>query len=312
MPEPIIRAYNMEDELMLTRAQTQKNNLLADLALFTARFPWLTSTYVTNYQTDIDTADAVPLDESLMTDIKVLTSDLNASMDEAKTQLRILFLYAEITYPADKVKQRVFGQDQMDRARNDQEKMENLLEHANSFADKAPYKTDLIAKGYTQTEIDALLTTSDNINTKNRLQENAKSSRPVTTQDRIQVYNTVFSHMPLISKCAQVVFAGNPAKIEQYRVYPPGTSTTTRVDVKTSNSETNEPIPALTIKITNVDIDAAITNDGGIASFNFGTADVPEALDIEVSGEVVATQSFLAQPILQGEDNLIELAVVAG
>lgn len=309
MPEPVIRAYTMEDELMLTRAQTQKTNLLADLALFTARFPWLTATYTTNYQTDIDTADAVPLDDAVMTDIKVLTSDLAASMTEAKAQLKNLFLFGEITYPNDKVKQRVFGQDLMDKARNDQEKMENLLEHANSFADKVPYKTDLLARGYTQVEIDALATTADNINTKNRLQENAKASRPVTTQDRIQVYNTVFAHMPLISKCAQIVFAGNPAKIEQYRVYPPGASDTTTADVKTVNSVGGAVLPGLTVRFTNTDLAGQITDAGGIAHLVFGPSDVPDAVDIEVSGPGILSQTFSGEPILAGEDNLIELQV---
>ena len=220
MPEEIIRLYNIEDEVMLTRGQAQKTNLETDLAQFTARFPWLNAAYVTSYQTDLDTADAFPADDTVMTDLKVLTADVNASAVEGKGALNILFLFAKITYPNDKVRQRVFGQDLMEKARQDQEKMEDLLEHANSFADKNPYKADLLAKGYTQLEIDGLLTISNNINTKNRLHESAKVNRPVTTQDRVIVYNTVFERIRTVSTCAQVVFAGNAAKIEQYRAYP--------------------------------------------------------------------------------------------
>lgn len=308
MPEEINRLYNMEDELMLTRAQTQKNNLNTDLALFTARFPWLTAAYVTGYQTDIDTADVVPLDNSVITDIKVLTADVAASMTESKANLKALFLYGEITYPKDAVKQRVFGQDLMDKARNDQEKMQNLLEHANSFANKAPYKADLLAKGYTQVEIDALLTNANNIRTKNRLQEDAIASRPVTTQDRVIVYNTVFEHMPLISKCAQVVFAGNPAKIEQYRVYAPGNATSTTVAVKTIDAD-GLPVPNLTVKLTNTDVESQISNEGGFANFNLGSTDLPDTIDIEVSSATIPSQSFPGNAILKGEENLIELVI---
>jgi hypothetical protein len=309
MAEEINRLYNMEDEVLLTRAQTQKNNLNTDAALFLARFPWLTAAYITSYQTDISTAEAFPLDDTVMTNISALTADVNASVIEGKGALNILFLFGEITYPKDKVKQRVFGQDKMDKARNDQEKMINLLEHANSFADKDPYKTDLLAKGYTQTEIDALLTVADNIRTKNGLQENAKSSRPVTTQERITVYNTVFERMGLVFRCAQVVFAGNPAKIEQYRVYPPKTNANTTVQLHLVATGTSTPQVGLTVKVTNISgTPAQLSDAGGIVDFNLGTS-APDALEIEVSGGAITTQNF-TKDLLTGEGNAFDIEVV--
>ena len=157
MPEPIVRLYNMEDELLLTRAETQKNNLVSDLALFTARFPWINAAYVTSYESDINTANAVPQDNTVMTNIKVLTADVNASVGEGKSALNILFLFGEITYPNDKVRQRVFGQDQMEKARNDQEKMMNLLEHANSFANIVPFKPICLAEDTRRWKLTACL-----------------------------------------------------------------------------------------------------------------------------------------------------------
>lgn len=311
MAEEITRLYNIEDELLLTRAQTQKDALSTDLASFTARFPWIVTAYLTSYQTDIDTAEAFPDDDTVMTDIKVLTSDVNASVAEGKSNLNILFLYSEITYPDDKVKQRVFGQDRMEKARNDQEKMMNLLEHANSFADKNPYKADLLAKGYTQVEIDALLTVADNIRDKNRLQENAKASRPVTTQDRIIVYNTVFSRMRLIFKCAQVVFAGNAAKIEQYRVYPPqATPSATTLSIHASNASTGENFANLTVTVAGTAL-TDITDDGGIANLDLGVIS-DETVTLEVTNDGIDPQTFSNLPIIPGEDNVIELEVVPG
>src|SRR5438045_1687290 len=99
MPQEIKRSYTMEDELMLTRAATQQGNLVNDLALFTAKFPWIIAAWATSYKTDIDTANAVPLDFTVAMDMKVLTADVNASVAEGRSALRQLFSYAEITYP---------------------------------------------------------------------------------------------------------------------------------------------------------------------------------------------------------------------
>lgn len=309
MPEEIVRLYKMEDELMLERAGTQKANLQTDLALFTAKFPWIDAAYATSYGTDIDTADAFPLDDTVMSNVKVLTSDVNASLVEGRNALSTLFSYAEFAYPTDKARQRVFGQDQMDKARSDQNKMENLLEHAHSFADKVPYKTDLIAKGYTQLQIDALLTISDNINTKNLLQEGAKSNRPVTTHDRIKVYNIVFARMRDVSKAAQVVFAGNAAKIEQYRAYPPGSGAPTSAIVHVTDG-TNS-ISGLAVRILNTTIPSQNTDIGGMTgAFELGS-NPSDTLDFEVSGAGInpGSQVFNDKDILEGEENVIELVV---
>ncbi len=49
-----------------------------------------------------------------------------------------------------------------------------------------------------------------------------------------------------------------------------------------------------------------------IAPFNFGTAEVPDVLDIQVTGGTIGAQDFPGQPITQGQDNTVELQVVVG
>lgn len=309
MAKEIVRLYSMEDELMLERAATQKGNLQTDQMLFAARFPWITPAYVASYGTDIATADALPLDGTVMSDLKVLTSDVNSTVTEGRGALQSLFRYAELTYPTDKARQRVFGQDQYAKASNDQSKMENLLEHANGMAGKVPYKADLLAKGYTQAQIDNLLTISNNINTKNLLQEAAKSNRPVTSQDRIKVYNIVFDRARTITTCAQEVFAGNAAKIEQYRIYPPSTAATSVV-VHIIDGGGNV-MAGLSVQILGTTIAPQNTDATGTTpAFALGT-NPTDTIDIEVSGASInpTTQTFTDQDILEGEVNVIEIVV---
>ncbi|HLG35520.1 MAG TPA: hypothetical protein VI757_11620 [Bacteroidia bacterium] len=221
MGRETVRLYRMADELMLTRASVQHSILEADLALFTVKFPWLDAAYLSSYAADIATADAVGLDYTETSDVRVFTADVMATMVEARKALQALFGYAKLAYAEDKARQRVFGQARLKRASNVPAIMESLLEHANSMANKAPYHADLLAKGYTQTEIDNLLTIADELSTKKTLQEGEKSNRPVSTADRIKIYNIVFGRMRIIRICSQVVFAGNREKIQQYLLYPP-------------------------------------------------------------------------------------------
>lgn len=310
MANEVKRLYTMEDELMLERAGTRHINLTADLALFTAKFPWINPAYIASYGTDIATADAFPLDNTVMSDVKVLSADVNSTVEEGRGALQSLFRYAEFAYPTDTARQRVFGQDQYDKARKDSGKMENLLEHANGMADKVPYKAALLGKGYTQAQIDNLLIISDNINTKNLLQEAAKSSRPVTSQDRIKVYNIVWRRDQDISTAAQEVFAGNAAKIEQYQLYPPTSGAPTSAEVHISDGGGNV-MAGLSVKVLGTTIPAETTDASGTApAFALGS-NPTDTIDLEVSGATInpTVQTFNDQPILEGEVNAIEIVV---
>ena len=60
--EPIMRDYHKDDLEMMEQAQVFHDNFAADQADFTAAFPKFLTPYETNFQTEIDTADAIPPD----------------------------------------------------------------------------------------------------------------------------------------------------------------------------------------------------------------------------------------------------------
>jgi len=296
----------MADDLFTTRATTQRTNLVADTALFAIKFPFIDIAYTDSYLTDINTAVNFPRDGEVITDIKSLTDDVATSMEEGRKALSTLFKYAYVAYPDNKVKQRVFGQDRMDKARNDQEKMTRLLRHANGFADKDPYKTALTTIGYDQTLIDNLKSYADNIELKNGLQESAIASRPVSTQGRINVHNIVYKRMKLVSVLAQVVFENDIAKIHQYQVYPISGPDNTGLIVHIVHTGTTNPFVGLTVKLLLTPPLETSTDASGNAQFALG-ATPPTVLNIEVSGTGVTTTTFNNKPITAGVDNVIEL-----
>ncbi len=300
----IVREYSMEDELMTTRAAVKKAFLLDNFADFQVKFPFVNLGYVTSYGTDINTALNFQTDTEQVDLIKVLTEDVEASVDEGADALNTLDNYAKITYKDSPAKQRVFGQDKWEKARNDQEKMSTALKVANKFANEDPYKTALIAKGYTQTQIDNLLTIADNIDTKNLLQETAKAGRPVVTDDRIRVHNIVWQRDQDLKIMAEEVYPSDPAKRAIFLLYPStagGAETTVTVHLV----KALVPQQGLQVELTNTDLVPQTSNAEGNAVFT--SVNMPEAVDVLVhlTGGGTATRDNAA--VIQGEENLIEM-----
>jgi hypothetical protein len=301
MAKTIKRAYGMADDSMLERAEVFHDALSTELADFTARFPWLDVVWLTAFQNDINDADAFPTDDSVVLDIKVMTADVGSAMRQGYGALQTLGLYAKLTWPKDMARQRVFGQDGWDEARNNTLKLQEALELAHAKADGASYKPELLAKGYTQAEIDMLETLSEEIKLKNRLQEAAKSGRAVNSHDRIALLNLVWEHMQTVNTCAAVVWANDAERLKQYNLYPSGSggATVTTVNIRVQK-DVGTPLPNVTVTLTNTAFEPKVTDIAGEVSWTEST--MPETLDVKIESLDVSVE-FPDQPILLGEVN---------
>lgn len=262
MAKELERAYHMGDDPMLERGQVFHDQLSDELADFTTRFPWLDGAWLTSFQADITAADAFPKDESVILDIKVLTGDVTASMQQGYAALQTLGGYAKLAWPMDVARQRVFGQQYWADARNSTLKLQEALELAYAKANSASYKPDLLAKGYTQPEIDQLNSLATDLQTKNGLQEAMKVGRHVTKRDRIALLNVVWSHMQTINTCASIVWAADAERLSQYQLYPSsgsGDDDTPTTDVNISGTVTDT---ATTFPLENVEVTLFETGSG--------------------------------------------------
>lgn len=219
MAQAIVREFNMEDLLMLERAQIFHNAFIVDDADFIAAFPHLALPFATDFQTAIDEADAIPSGSEVDAEIAVVTEELNNLLPLGQKALQKLFTYANVAFNS-KAKVNLFGKNKYEKARTSDLRMKELLEQANRQAEVAVYKTALLAAGYTQADIDELKTISDDIDAKNALQEDMLSSRGDKSEARIIAYNKVWGFMKQINIASKVVFVDNPAKIELYLLYP--------------------------------------------------------------------------------------------
>ena len=180
----------------------------------------------------------------------------------------------------------------------------NALEQAHAQATTEPYVTELAAKGFLASDATNLQTIANEIRTRNNLQENAKVNRPVSTQDRIVQYNSVWSQVKEINLASKVVYADNPAKLEQYMLYP-NSSPNTRLNI--IFTQEGEAVSNARVQLTNTALAAKSTDDRGLV--NFESVNMPELLNISLTSESGETFKFTNQSIVSGTTNDLEIEV---
>lgn len=307
MSNEISRIYTCEDEEMFIRAHTIQAQLDLDIALFTGEFDNITQTTSDNLKASIEAAEALSRDTEEKALLKVLTENVNAELGTARSALRKLNASAENAYPEKPASQRAFGQDNWKTAYSDQEKMDFALRQAHSVADKEPFKTDLAAEGFTSANNANLLIIADDLHAKNLLQENAKTSRTISTQDRIIQYNSVWKQLRKINIASQVVFENDPAKLNVYRLYASSAANTTVNIVLHSGSLAGAPVANATVTLTNTLLADQVSNDLG--SVSFVSVNMPDLLNINVVTEGGEPTTFTNVDIVSGTTNDLEFAI---
>lgn len=216
------REYVKSDDLMLEQAQTMRNLFEGDKADFTALYIPLEDPFSANFQTAIDTAQDLPTADEEALELKVLTEDVLAAMENCRVQFMLLASYVKLLFPNSIAKQDLFGLKKYDKVRSSQTKMYDLMQLAYRKANSLDYKADLIALGFVQTEIDKLETYGEALYDANEAQEDLKQQIRLRTEQRVTAYNAVWEYMKKISAASKQVYADNYTKQQMYLLYPEG------------------------------------------------------------------------------------------
>jgi len=263
----IKKNYNMDEDVLLERAQLFHDTLTLELADFTAQFPWLDAPWVANFQTETDAADDFPKDIDVTLDIEIKTGDVVMAMSQGRSALDRLGTYAKLAWPADLKRQTSFGQEGWTKAKRNTLDLKEALQTAHRKAENAALKTELLDKGMTQPDIDLLDSTADEIETKNSTQELGKSGRKVQTGDRTRLHNAVYATMKTINNCAQLVWADDEVRKAQYNLMPPGGGTVTTVVVTVTSGTPPEAHVGASVTIQGTTLDPQTTDSLGRVSF---------------------------------------------
>ena len=216
------RDYTKQDNVMLEQSQMMRNIFETDKIDFTAMYTHLADPFSANWQLEIDSAQALPTSDEDIAELEVKTEAVEAQMELARMQFQKMASYVKLLFPNSKAKQGIFGLNKYIKVYQSQTKMYDLMQLAYRKANLAEYKTDLIALGFVQTEIDALNMIAEALYNANEAQEDFKQEIKLKTEERIVAYNKVWGYMKAASAASKQVYANNYAKQQQYLLYPEG------------------------------------------------------------------------------------------
>ncbi|MBG8552636.1 hypothetical protein [Hymenobacter guriensis] len=217
--EPITRLYTGSDATMRQQMRTMQGHYLTDQAAFAAFNPSFTAAFGTSWAAALDAADAATPGAGRVGELKEDTQAVEAVMEKARTQVQGLFYFVEQAYPGNKARLDQYGKKLYEKARNNHDKMRELLELAATAAERD--KVALAAKGFSAAKLTALKAFPDQLTQANTTQEMKKGTNVEDGDGFVQLQNAAYGFGRQVSEAAKVAFAGDYAKQQLYRLTAP-------------------------------------------------------------------------------------------
>ena len=313
-PKVVKPNYSKSHMLMLEQSQTMQGHFETDKADF-AHFTQFLDPFAANWQTAIDAADALPDDEAVRDEIKLLTQTVNVAMNAAENAYGTLIIYVKQAYPNDAAILQLFGEDRHRAVQKNQLRMIELMELAAAKANTAPYKAALIAKGFLQADINMLKTIELDLRAKNKAQEGAISNRPFTTQTRQTALNATWNFALQANEAAQAVYKNDFAKQQLYLLYPENAGGGTPPVTASITITTDQTIPGALVII---DIYGTPLATGGEIRMSWEPG-ITESDNLLASGIIDFTHTYTTPgiktmtltPVTPGVFRTVEALVIA-
>lgn len=294
----IKRAFDGTDAYLIETAITIRSlmqNDLADFSPFSTKFD---ATYLAAFQTAIDDCLAFGTDETAQDQQSQLTNDVLAALKNCFKKYGQMKFFAEQAFPKNIDRQNEFGTNDYQKARRNQAQMIVFMDTLHAISQK--YKTDLIAAGATQAQIDEILTLRDAYIEANRKQEVAIKERPSDTRERNIKLNTLYGFIVTVNSAAQIIYYDNDAKKGAY-VFNPGVSS--GKTIKEGSAAPNATIPVAEVPYR-ANRNITFENTGAEQLF-FGLGTTPNAIEGTVVGVPAGESNTLRSEELLAEGNFI-------
>lgn len=205
------RNYSTTDEYMVERSETLQSVFGTEAAAdFVAFDPELDAAFNTAWLDAIQAAIAAVSGETVGDQIIQLTQLVEEKMRNCKKKYVEVKYFFEKAFPGNVGVMKEMGADDYEVARKSQIRLIFFMESMHVTAEK--YKTQLIAKGYTQARIDEIGTLKTELQTANKNQNKLLKTRPVLTQDRELIYNTCYDFTKRVCDAAQIVYYDDEVK----------------------------------------------------------------------------------------------------
>lgn len=185
---------------------------------FTAFSTMFEDPFAENFMNKIKAADSFIGNQFNLNHSKILFLQLQDYLKVSRAVYQKLILFLKLIYPNSDSILYAFGQNDYNVARRTALRMKTQLDLAYINANSEPYKSDLIAGGFSQSDIDGLLETANTLNEKLLAHQEFMNHSYSTTAERIKLHNDVWQDMLKINKASKFIFANNGGVLEFFKL----------------------------------------------------------------------------------------------
>jgi len=211
-PEEVLRIFSRTDEEVLQQSDLKLASFQENKNVFIERFPQFADPFAADWATATATARSIPPDYVSVSNQSAETVALMNLMENGRNLYQTLILYTQLAFPGNAAILKLMGQSQYDSAHTNQLKLPVLLKTAYTHASLPENKQALMAQGMKESEINALLTQAESIINQEIVQQNAKKTRTLEANKRINALNLVWSKMSLVCQCAKLLFQNDVSR----------------------------------------------------------------------------------------------------
>jgi len=215
--EQLKRLFPFSDPVAIQLARVFVALITRDLSFFTAYDLDFNAAFITNFESLISAAAAMPDHEFMQDQLAILTTEVNSKMEAGRKVFRLLRPFVEKTFPGRKDIWNLFGADDYHGIRNSQVGLTAFLAKVHQAAVK--YRTELNAAGYTDVNITKLNTSHDDIVKANVEQDDFKIQMKEQTNERIRKMNAMWEVVLRINQVGKTIFEDDYGKYQQYIIY---------------------------------------------------------------------------------------------
>ncbi|MFA7290307.1 MAG: hypothetical protein WC055_15640 [Melioribacteraceae bacterium] len=208
------KLFRMTYDDLITSAYIFYNEFLSSKERFTEFSSIFEDPFSENFLNYIKEADHFPTIDSNYNHSKILFFELQEYLKVSQSVYQRLIAYLKLIYGNSEAILNAFGKKTYNVARRTPSGMRILLDISHITANNEPYKSDLIAGGFSQSEIDGLLGTANTLNEKLLVHHEYMNNSFAMTAERIDLHNRVWAEMMKINKASKFIFADSPAMIE--------------------------------------------------------------------------------------------------
>lgn len=211
------RDYNCKDEELPVVAQYLAFSFGRDLAEFTAFSPKFDAAYATQLQERITATRQLVAPETESAELKAITNDLYARMQDLLDPLRRLDGYLKLAKKDLPLSAADFGVKALRSGmqRKDTEKVLDALQLINTNLDRN--SSLLTPMGLTEEVINFFDTMSKEINQLNQRQYQIVSDRRTLVDDNLDVMNELFSQLQEIMTIGKILYTDvDPGRLKEY------------------------------------------------------------------------------------------------